>query len=328
MAVLIVNPNPVFDRTITVHELIPGAVLRTLDVELTAGGKGINVARVLRSLGQPAPLVIPVGSQDRARYADLLTREGAQAQLIEVDGPVRIASIYLEQVSSQVTVVNDAGHPMSGADWSRVHDGIVADARDGDVVLVMGSFPPGLDPQCLSGLIDALHQVGAQVLLDVNPHWLAASLDARPDVVTPNLDEAEAALSETTAHVMDAQTHDDDAARDRAERAALALCARGAGRAFVTAGAAGVAMAHAGEVIWLPAHPVDVVSTVGAGDSFVGGLVHVWSAAVPGEDVDWATAARYGIATSASSCENVRAGGIDPARVEEIMGSLREASVS
>lgn len=49
MNTLIVNPNPVFDRTINVVELIPGAVIRTLAVELTAGGKGINVARVLRA---------------------------------------------------------------------------------------------------------------------------------------------------------------------------------------------------------------------------------------------------------------------------------------
>ncbi len=66
MALIIVNPNPVFDRTITVNELIPGAVMRTLNVELTAGGKGINVARVLRAFGRPAPLIIPTGAQDRA----------------------------------------------------------------------------------------------------------------------------------------------------------------------------------------------------------------------------------------------------------------------
>lgn len=326
MAVLIFNPNPVFDRTITVHELIPGAVLRTLDVELTAGGKGINVARVLRSLGHPAPLVVPVGADDRVRYAGLLSSEGADARIIEVAGPVRIASIYLEQVSSQVTVVNDAGHPMSSADWSQVHRGVVADVSAGDVVLVMGSFPPGLDPECLTALIEALHDAGAQVLLDVNPHWLAASLASRPDVVTPNLDEAEAALAETSAHVMDAQAHDEDAARARAERAALALCERGATRAFVTAGAAGVAFAHEADVSWLPAHRVDAVSTVGAGDSFVAGLAHVWTSTAAGEDVDWAMAVRFGIATSASSCENVRAGGIDPARVEAIMESLREGS--
>ncbi|MDA0231920.1 MAG: PfkB family carbohydrate kinase [Chloroflexi bacterium] len=326
MAVLIFNPNPVFDRTITVHELVPGAVMRTLDVELTAGGKGINVARVLRALGRKAPLLIPVGVADKVRYASLLADEGALAQIVEVEGPVRIASIYREKVSPRVTVVNDSGHPMKASDWLRTHEGVLASVAAGDIVLVMGSFPPGLGPEYLPALIADLHDVGVRVLLDVNPHWLAVSLRTHPDVVTPNLNEAEAVVSETSADVMDAQPHDQDAARVRAERAADSLCALGAQRAFVTAGAAGVAMADGAAVTWFPAHAVDVVSAVGAGDSFVAGLVHKWSATATADEVDWAGATRYGIATSANSCENVRAGGIDPARVAELLEGRQEVS--
>lgn len=328
MAVLVFNPNPVFDRTITVHELIPGAVMRTLDVELTAGGKGINVARALRTLGREAPLLIPVGVEDRVRYSSLLDDEGALAQIVEVEGPVRIASIYREEVSARVTVVNDSGHPMKASDWLRTHECVLASVEAGDIVLVMGSFPPGLSPEHLPALIADLHDVRVRVLLDVSPHWLAVSLGSHPDVVTPNLDEAEAVVSETSADVMDAKSPDQDAARIRAERAANSLCALGARRAFVTAGAAGVAMADGVAVTWFPAHAVDVVSAVGAGDSFVAGLVHEWSAAATGDAVDWAGATRYGIVASASSCENIRAGGIDSARIAELMETLHKVSLS
>ena len=51
MAIVVVNPNPVFDRTIVVERLVPGTVMRTLEVEVTAGGKGVNVARALRVAG-------------------------------------------------------------------------------------------------------------------------------------------------------------------------------------------------------------------------------------------------------------------------------------
>lgn len=324
MALIIVNPNPVFDRTITVKELIPGAVIRTLNVELTAGGKGINVARVLRTLDRAAPLIIPTGSEDRARYSSLLEAEGATAQLVEVSGPIRFASIYLEQVSNRVTVVNDAGYPMSKADWNKTSDVIVESTNSGDTVLIMGSFPPELEPESLAALIKDLHGQDAEVLLDVNPHWLAASLRAKPDVVTPNIEEAEAALTQASADVMDEQIRDHDSARNRAEKAALGLCERGALRAFVTAGAAGVAMASGEHVEWVPAYPVEIVSTVGAGDSFVAGLVHEWSSTPKGEVVDWATAMRFGVATSANSCELVRAGGVNLERVQEIMNHLRE----
>ena len=327
MTLIIVNPNPVFDRTISIPELVPGAVMRTLDVELTAGGKGINVARVLRALDTQARLIIPTGKEDRVKYETLLEAEGTVAELVEVAGPIRMASIYREVVTNRVTVVNDAGHPMAINDWKTIHQTITDTVAIGDIVAVMGSFPPGLDPQALVELIDALHDKGVKILLDVNPLWLAASLVARPDVVTPNVDEAEAALSETSAAVMDANTHDDSSMRERAESAALELCRRGAIRAFVTAGSAGVAMAAEGSVTWVAAFPIEAVSAVGAGDSFVAGLLHEWSHTPNNSEIDWSTAIRFGVATSSNSCEQVRAGGINVPRVHEIMNSLREVSI-
>lgn len=315
MGVLIVNPNPVFDRTITLDSLVPGAVMRTLDVEVTAGGKGINVARVLRSLGVPAPLVIPVGALDRPRYEALLQSEGAEASVVEVPGSVRIASIYLERTSDRVTVVNDAGSAVGLSDWDRVRSRALELLQPGDLVLCMGSFPPGLDFQALDGLIGDAHDRGALVLVDANPDWLRSCLPQRPDVVTPNVHEAEAALNLTSAHVMEDSGADDDL-RERATRAAARLVEGGAGRALVTAGAAGVAMADQGGVDWQPAFRVEAVSTVGAGDSFVAGLAHEW--ARHGPRLDWRQAVCLGIATAAASCEQVRAGGIDVARTWEI----------
>jgi 1-phosphofructokinase family hexose kinase len=332
MAVLIVNPNPVFDRTITIPELIPGAVIRTVDVETTAGGKGINVARVLRSLGQPAPLLIPVGREDSPRYRALLAKEGADASIVDVAGPVRTASIYLEQTQPRVTVVNDAGTPMSNADWNTVHDAILSSVAAGDLVLIMGSFPPGLQPDALPTLVTAVRNRGARILLDVNPQWLAASLAAGPDVVTPNVDEAEAALDDSSAHLMDSHNDDPSEVRERATHAALELCARGAQRAIVTAGSSGVAMAIADQVFWVPAFSIDAVSTVGAGDSFVAGFVHEWMSgsidATNDDESQWRSAVRFGTATSASSCEQVRAGGIDPQRVQQLLNQVAVGATS
>ena len=329
MGILIVNPNPIFDRTISIVELVPGAVIRTLDVELTAGGKGINVARVLRALGRPAPLLIPVGVDDLPRYADLLTREGAQFATVSVPGGVRTASIYLEQAHDRVTVVNDAGWPMAASDWSRVCAEVRGMVEPGDLVLCMGSFPPGLGPQALEELIDTVHARGGRILVDTAPTWLAAALAHRPDAVTPNLDEAEAALGAGQAHVMDSHALDAELIRPRAEAAARELVARGAVRAFVTGGAAGVAMAHGGDVTWMPAFPVRAVSTVGAGDSFVAGLAATWASGDTADDaVDWQAALRTGVAAAAASVEVVRAGGADADRIEQILDAMRTERVA
>lgn len=318
MGLLIANPNPVFDRTITVTELVLGAVMRALEVELTAGGKGINVARVLRTLGHQAPLLVAVGAEDAPRYCRLLNEEGADSIAVEVPGSVRIASIYREHATGRVTVVNDAGDTMSPSAWQHVHDSIVGRATTGDIVLCMGSFPPGVSPDAVRDLILGIRATGAQVLIDTAPYWLAGALEARPDVVTPNLHEAEAVLHTGSIDIMD-DTLSAAQTRDRAMAAATALCARGAAHAIVTAGAAGVAIADEHGPRWHDAFPITPVSTVGAGDSFVAGLAIEWART---ETPDWDEAVRFGIATSAASCEQVRAGGVDPERVQAIHEAL------
>ena len=301
--------------------MVPGAVIRTRLVLLTAGGKGINVARVLRALGDSAPMLIPIGIDDRGRYEALLTAEGGEFTTVEVPGGVRVASIYLEEAVNRVTVVNDAGWPMSASDWQRVRATAASLTKPGDVVLCMGSFPLELPAGSLGALIDDVHGAGGRILIDTAPAWLDEALDHGADVVTPNLDEAEATLASVGGDLMDSHTEHPDTVRPRAEKAALGLCDRGASRALVTAGSAGVAMAHDGGVTWFPAFPVVAASTVGAGDSFVGGLSHVWSRS-EGDDVDWAEAVNFGVAAAAASCEHVLAGGAEVDRIREIFGLL------
>jgi fructose-1-phosphate kinase PfkB-like protein len=288
---------------------------------LTAGGKGINVARVLRALGDPAPILIPIGADDRPRYEALLDEEGADYRTVEVPGSVRVASIYLEETVERVTVVNDAGTPMTRGDWDRVRAAAGSLTRPGDLVLCMGSFPPEMPAGALGALIDDVHAAGGRILVDTAPDWLPEALAHGADVVTPNLDEAEATISTEVDDVMDTHTLDVDAVRPRAEQAARALCERGARLALVTAGSAGVAMARDDELTWFPAFPVTALSTVGAGDSFVGGLAHEWSRTA-GDEVDWPRAVNYGVAAAAASCEHVLAGGAQAHRVDEIFAVL------
>ncbi len=314
---LIVNPNPIFDRTIAVPAVVPGAVIRALDVELTAGGKGINVARALRALDESAPILLAVGSADIDEYRRLLQDEGADFEILAVSGHVRVATILREIDANRVTVVNEPGDTMAEAEWQSLCDAVAARISAGDRVLCMGSMPRGLPLTSLAALIAVVHQQGASILIDTAPEHLAAALPAVPDLVCPNVHEAEAALDSSEASVMD----DADAVRSRAraEEAARQLCARGARRAIVTAGEAGVAFSDGTVTLWVDAPPVKVVSPVGAGDSFVGGLTHLW---MHGED-DWTRILQSGVAAASASCEQVLAGGVSGARYEELLAVLQ-----
>jgi len=312
--VLIATPNLCLDRTVRVAEVVPGSVLRAHDVEVTAGGKGVNVARVLRAFGRTATLVGLAGDNDRERLLDLLTAEGADVVGVPMPGDVRIAVIMHEERTRRTTVLNEPGSPISQDTWDRYRQAVTDLLPDQDLLVCNGSLPTAAPVEGYGELVGAARAAGVPVILDTAPGPLRAALPSGPDLVTPNLEEAEAAISGDSGHVL-VSTGPDLA--ERAEMAARTLVAMGARRAAVTVGELGVALAEGDAITWVPTVPVEVVSAVGAGDSFVAGLVLGLL-----DGAGWADAAARGVATATASCEQVLAGGVDPARVEELLAKI------
>lgn len=301
----------------------PGAVIRATSAEVTCGGKGINVARALNALGTTNRLAVPLGELDRVTYEKLLAGEALAADVMGVPGGIRSATILLEAESDRVTVINEAGFLDDLEVWDEVCAWVVSTLAPGDLLAIMGSLPVGLPDDALVRLVAAAREAGARVLIDTAPTWLSPALAVAPDVVTPNLDEAEACLGLTDAQVMDSHDVAPHAARSRAESAAALLVDRGALVACVTAGSSGVALARESRVHWIPTVPVDVVSAVGAGDSFVAGFIHQMPAADADESA-WVRAAASGVASAAASCEQVLAGGVSRSRYDELLPKVHE----
>jgi 1-phosphofructokinase family hexose kinase len=320
--VLVANPNPCLDRTVRLPELRVGAVHRSTEAAVTAGGKGVNVARVLRAHGHAPVVAGLVPTEDGDRLRRLLAAEGADLVGVGVPGATRVATIIVED-RGRVTVVNEPGPTVDAGAWAAYRSLVSDRAAGADVLVCTGSLPPGAPEDGYGQLIALGRERGCTVVVDAARAALAGCLPAGPDLVSPNLAEAEAVLARGAAseHTVE---HVDDTADDvvtRAAAAAAGLMAAGARRAAVTIGAAGAVLALPGatgsggpEVVVVAAPAVRVVSPVGAGDSFVGGVVH---GLARGED--WIAAARRGVATASASCEQLRAGGVDVARVEELL---------
>jgi len=171
-------------------------------------------------------------------------------------------------------------------------------------------------------LVELAHSAGAVIVVDAAPAALAAALPAHPDLVTPNLEEAEAALTGAPVDVLPIPDGTD--VRDRAEAAARSLVDAGARRAVVTAGAAGSAFATPERVDWIPTVAVTLVSAIGAGDAFVGGLAVELLDRGPASATraGWLAAVVRGVATASASCETPLAGGVHPARAAELRGKI------
>ncbi|HEX8856596.1 MAG TPA: hexose kinase [Thermoleophilaceae bacterium] len=310
---LIAGPNLTIDRTLTIDELLPGHVLRFENAAITPGGKGVNVARVARELGAPALLVgFTPGHTGRA-VARLIADEGLKLRPVEVAGELRAAIVVLER-GGRVTVLNEPGPTLGEGDWDR-YEAVVAEGfAEHSVMVCSGSLPPGTPRDAYARLAVLAERAGVTAIVDGAGDVLGAALDANPDVVTPNLAEAEGLLHGRADESVEAG--DPVAVRDRAGTAAAELVSRGARAAVVTAGGAGAALANRSNVIWHPAPNVTVHNPIGAGDSFAGGLA---AALERGEDLGAAVA--FGLATAAASVESATAGVIDPERAAELASS-------
>ena len=208
-------------------------------------------------------------STSAADLAMLAAGEGAELAGVPVTGIVRAASVFLER-SGRVTVFNEPGPTVDEADWTRLLGEVERRASGHRTVVCSGSLPPGSPVDGYARVVAAARRVGLRSVVDATGEVLASALTAHPDVVSPNLAEAESLLFGPAIERVEPVG---EMVLQRAVQAA-----RGAGGSWrpaslVSAGSHGAAFSDGTETLFCPAPKVSVASPIGAGDSLVGGLV-------------------------------------------------------
>jgi 1-phosphofructokinase family hexose kinase len=312
--VLIVNPNFAIDRTIPLDVMVPGSVQRTGPATASLGGKGVNVARVARAFGHPGVLVGFLPSTSAAELAMLAAGEGAELAGVPVAGIVRVASVFLEE-SGRVTVFNEPGPMVDESDWGRLLGEVERRAAGQRTAVCSGSLPPGSPVDGYARVVRAARGSGLRSVVDSTGEVLANALAAHPDIVSPNLAEAETLVFGPGIEGVEPEG---DLVVQRAVEAAQGLVARGARHAIVSAGSHGAGFSDGSETAFCSAPSVSLVSPIGAGDSLVGGLVHALE-----EGESFRDAVRFALAVASASCEQPVAGAVDVPRAHELAAALR-----
>ena len=259
--ILCVSPNPAIDRNLVVPSFRPGAVLRAGETLVMAGGKGVNVARAVRTLGGEALIAGPLGGASGRIVAELAADEGLAAEWTWVEGETRTCVIVVPEDGGEVTVINEPGPVLSVDDWQRVHADVRALAPRPDAVCICGSMPLGCPPNAMGELVSALRAAGSQVWVDTSGDALRSAIDAKPYGLKINVNEAGEVLG---LDDYGADVHFDVASELRGmgiDTVALTLGDRGA-------------MLASGDGCWSAVPPsIGVASPVGSGDSFMAGLL-------------------------------------------------------
>lgn len=267
-SIVTVTANPSLDRTITLDAALqPGEVQSAVSSREDAGGKGINVARVVAAAGVPTTAVLPLAQDDP--FSTALRASHVPAHPVEVAGHAR-ANVTITDPAGVTTKLNLPGAALSTADVSELIAAVVTASEGAAWLVLAGSLPPGAGDGLYVEMIRAVRArwgAGApRIAVDTSgPALRAVVTEAAPDLIKPNDEE----LAELAG--VDLEAGADLAAA--ALPVARALVPAQVAAALVTLGADGAVLVST-DGAWQATPPrIRVVSTVGAGDSSLAGYL-------------------------------------------------------
>ncbi|MFT3799393.1 1-phosphofructokinase family hexose kinase [Microbacterium sp.] len=265
--IVTLTANPSLDRTITLTgALRVGEVQAAESVREDAGGKGINVTRVVVGSRGESRAVLPLDADDP--FAGLLRAAEVPFEAVPLRGSTR-ANLTIADPDGVTTKINLPGVTRSAADAEALIAATVAAAAGADWLVLAGSLPPGLPAGFYVDVIAAVRAATAtppRIAVDTSGAALRAVVEnGRPDLIKPNDEE----LAELAGVTLDP---DVDLAEAVVAVAASLVPAR-VGAAFVTLGSRGAVLVT-GDGAWHATPPPTTVrSTVGAGDSSLAGFL-------------------------------------------------------
>ena len=302
--IVTVTMNPALDKSAKSSSIIAGGLNRLSDISIDAGGKGINVSKMIGVLGGAS---IATGFLGGSSGRDIL---GAlQAQSIKTDF-VSIASssrINLKVLTDRygITEFNEPGPTVTPAEVDALCAKLMGYARPGSIIVFSGSLPQGVSPDIYQKLIREVRSAGASVFLDADGEAFSLALSSRPDYIKPNKFEL--------AQYFNVR-------EDCGMSECVSLCRRLIGKGIkmvaLSMGEQGAVFVTKQENLYSPGVKVETVSTVGAGDCMVGAMVHALSLGMPIKDL-----AAMAMAASAGS---VTTQGTNPPTRETFAEILRQ----
>ncbi|AWM58967.1 1-phosphofructokinase [Stutzerimonas stutzeri] len=308
--VLTVTLNPALDLTVQLPFLRLGEVNRSESLQVHAAGKGLNVAQVLADLGHQLTVTGFLGESNPQAFEQLFAARGFTDEFVRVAGETR-SNLKLAETDGRVTDINGPGLAVTEAQCDELLARLQRLAPAHDLVVVAGSLPRGIGSQWFVQLLNSLKALGVRVALDTSGAALRDGLATRPWLIKPNEEElAEARGVDLTGS---------SALLAEARR----LQGEGIEHVVVSQGADGVSWFSPGAALHANPPRVRVVSTVGAGDSLLAGMLHGLLVGWPAERT-----LAHATAIAAQAVGQVGFGITDTAELAELEAAVRLQSLS
>jgi 1-phosphofructokinase family hexose kinase len=303
--IITVTLNAAIDKTLAVPNFQLGRRHRAVEQTAMAGGKGVNVARTLRALGQPVIATGIAGGPTGTRIVEHLTEEGILNDFVRIREESRTSTAVVDPTSGDQTEINEHGPHVSEAELELFVDKLLYLAKGAAVCVIAGSLPRGLDVGIYGRLIEEMKRLGVTTVLDSEGEPMRAGTRRGPNVVSPNELEAEGLVG---------YEFSDEEDRRHAVREMVELGAR---ESIMTLPDGCLALLGEGgerHVYRATLEPLDPVSAVGSGDAFLAGFVASRYGGSGNED-----ALRFAVACGAESTQHFGAGRVEQREVERLV---------
>lgn len=302
--VLTVTLNPALDLTVQLPALRLGEVNRSDNLQVHAAGKGLNVAQVLADLGHQLTVTGFLGEANAQPFEQLFAARGFADEFVRVAGETR-SNIKLAEADGRITDINGPGLEVGAAQRDELLARLERLVPGHELVVVAGSLPRGVELPWFVELLQRLARLGARVALDTSGAALREGLALSPWLIKPNEEELAQARALDPA---DAQALADEARRLNARIEHVVMSQGAAGVSWFSPAAA-----------WHAQPPkMRVVSTVGAGDSLLAGMLHGLLAGWPAERT-----LAHATAIAAQAVGQIGFGITDRAQLAELEAAVR-----
>jgi 1-phosphofructokinase/tagatose 6-phosphate kinase len=307
--IITVTLNAAVDKTLEVPGLETGRRHRSVDSATLPGGKGVNVARVLKAIGQPVIATGLVGGPAGTRIVDALTQESVLNDFVRIEEESRTNTAVLDPTTGKVTEINERGPVVSEAEFNALVDKIRYLGRGTSLCVLAGSLPLGVPADAYATLVRELKRLGVETVVDTEGEPLRLAAREEPTLITPNMVEAEGLVGY--------EFGDDEGAAE----AITEMLSMGPREVVVTLtdGCIGklVDDVNGSAILRARIEPQEPRSATGSGDAFLAGLVAARYAGAGAEEC-----LRRAVACGAESTRHFGAGIVDPNEAAKMIDSI------
>lgn len=261
--IITVTLNPAIDKTVEINDVHINRVNRVSSARLDAGGKGINVSKIILSLGGKSKAIGFLGGKAGEFIKEYLDEMGIASEFVFIEGETRTNLKIVDPVQHTNTDINEIGPAITLNDIKQIDNYISQSINEKSVIVFSGSVPPNMESEIYQRWIYSAKKKGAKTLLDADGELLRLGIEAGPYLIKPNIHELERLLARKIASIEEA-----------VECSRILMDKHGIEIVVVSMGEKGALFLNKEVTIFAEGITVDVKSTVGAGDSMVAALAY------------------------------------------------------